>query len=102
MIKRRIARTQDRRGRDSLVRTIRLRLDLSDWLDAAAAQMGVAANSLVIVSPWLVHRHASAWERPEDFDPTRFLDADGARRRDVAAVTAYLPFGAGQIGRAHV
>lgn len=50
MIKRRIARTQDRRGRDSLVRTIRLRLDLSDWLDAAAAQMGVAANSLVVLA----------------------------------------------------
>jgi cytochrome P450 len=59
------------------------------------AGVPVAANSLVIVSPWLVHRHAAAWDRPEEFDPTRFLDAEGARRRDVAAVTAYLPFGAG-------
>jgi cytochrome P450 len=55
----------------------------------------VAANSLVIVSPWLVHRHESAWERPEEFDPTRFLTDAGERRRDIAADTAYIPFGAG-------
>jgi cytochrome P450 len=55
----------------------------------------VAANSLVIVSPWLVHRHESAWERPEEFDPTRFLTDAGERRRDIAAATAYIPFGAG-------
>ena len=55
----------------------------------------VAANALVIISPWLVHRHEAEWERPEEFDPTRFLTATGERRRDVAASAAYLPFGAG-------
>jgi cytochrome P450 len=63
--------------------------------DDVLAGVPVAANSLVIVSPWLVHRHDAMWERPEEFDPTRFLDASGARRRDVAAVPAYIPFGAG-------
>lgn len=63
--------------------------------DDVLAGVPVAANSLVIVSPWLVHRHEAMWERPEEFDPTRFLDASGARRRDVAAVPAYIPFGAG-------
>ncbi len=55
----------------------------------------VAANALVIISPWLVHRNASVWDRPEEFDPTRFLDGSGGRRRDVVASPAYLPFGAG-------
>jgi cytochrome P450 len=55
----------------------------------------VPENALVILSPWLVHRHESAWPDPERFDPTRFLDADGARRRDLATESAYLPFGAG-------
>ena len=49
----------------------------------------------MILSPWLVHRHESAWPDPERFDPTRFLDADGSRRRDIATDAAYLPFGAG-------
>jgi cytochrome P450 len=59
------------------------------------AGVDIPENSLVIVSPWLVHRHESAWPDPERFDPTRFLDADGARRRDLATEVAYLPFGAG-------
>lgn len=59
------------------------------------AGVELAEGALVIVSPWLVHRHPSAWPDPERFDPARFLDADGARRRDLAAEPAYLPFGAG-------
>ena len=55
----------------------------------------IAEGALVIISPWLVHRDAQAWADPERFDPTRFLDAHGCRRRDVATMTAYLPFGAG-------
>jgi cytochrome P450 len=55
----------------------------------------VPAGALVIMSPWLVHRHPDAWSEPERFDPSRFLDDDGHRRRDVVASPAYLPFGAG-------
>jgi len=55
----------------------------------------VAADALVIVSPWLVHRHEAEWDRPEEFDPARFLTSAGERRRDVAAAAAYIPFGAG-------
>ncbi len=55
----------------------------------------VPAGALVIVSPWLVHRNRDAWPVPERFDPSRFLDAEGRRRRDVVASPAYLPFGAG-------
>jgi cytochrome P450 len=55
----------------------------------------IPGDALVIISPWLVHRHASVWTDPERFDPTRFLDEAGRRRRDVVAGPGYLPFGAG-------
>ncbi|MDA8435823.1 MAG: cytochrome P450 [Actinomycetales bacterium] len=79
-----------------------LRLYPPAWLvtrrSLAADVLGgveIPAEALVIVSPWLVHRHPAAWPDPERFDPSRFLDAEGHRRRDVVASPAYLPFGAG-------
>jgi cytochrome P450 len=59
------------------------------------AGVEIPGDALVIISPWLVHRHASVWTDPERFDPTRFLDEAGQRRRDVVAGPGYLPFGAG-------
>ena len=55
----------------------------------------VPGDALIIVSPWIVHRDARLWPDPERFDPGRFLDDDGHRRRDLVASSAYLPFGAG-------
>lgn len=52
----------------------------------------VPGGSLLILSPWIVHRHPDAWPDPESFDPGRFLDAEV---RSGAARTAYLPFGQG-------
>jgi cytochrome P450 len=49
----------------------------------------VPAGSLVIISPWIVHRHASAWSRPDEFLPSRFAEGGKATR------TAFIPFGAG-------
>jgi cytochrome P450 len=59
------------------------------------AGVDVPAGALIIISPWIVHRDERSWPEPERFDPTRFLDSEGARRRDVVASPAYLPFGAG-------
>jgi cytochrome P450 len=59
------------------------------------AGVEVPSGALVIMSPWIVHRDAAAWPDPGRFDPSRFLDADGSRRRDVSTIPAYLPFGAG-------
>ena len=48
------------------------------------------AGSLVVMAPWILHRHRKRWPHPERFDPTRFLP--GAPPPDRFA---YLPFGVG-------
>lgn len=48
----------------------------------------VPEGALVIISPWIVHRHPDAWSDPEAFDPERFLDGTISRG-------AFLPFGSG-------
>ncbi|CAN5258748.1 cytochrome P450 [soil metagenome] len=57
----------------------------------------VPEGVLVIVSPYLLHRHPDHWTDPEVFDPDRF-----APRRAPREAGAYMPFGAGHrvcIGR---
>ncbi|WP_375759636.1 cytochrome P450 [Corallococcus exercitus] len=53
----------------------------------------VAPGTLVVVSPYILHRHPSAWEQPERFMPERFLAEQRERREQRQA---YMPFGAGQ------
>jgi len=48
----------------------------------------VPAGTLVIMSPWLLHRRADSWTDPLVFRPERFLDAGAGR-------SGYLPFGQG-------
>jgi cytochrome P450 len=62
------------------------RAQAADQVDGVA----VPAGTLVLISPWLLHRHPHTWPDPLRFDPTRFLGPDSGRRRD-----GYLPFGAG-------
>ena len=50
----------------------------------------IARDSLVILSPWVTHRHPRFWPNPEGFDPERF--AAGADKRPRYA---YFPFGGG-------
>jgi cytochrome P450 len=81
----------------------------------------IARNTLIVISPYVLHRHRLLWEDPDLFDPTRFLDrplvsrtsgpgpgrghedpgpgataADG-RQNSAAKIDryAYLPFGIG-------
>jgi cytochrome P450 len=51
----------------------------------------VHPGEMVVIAPYVLHRHRRLWERPDHFDPTRFLP--GARER--IGRYAYLPFGAG-------
>jgi unspecific monooxygenase len=47
-------------------------------------------GSIVMMAPWVLHRHRRLWRDPDAFDPSRFLpDAPPVPR------FAYLPFGAG-------
>jgi cytochrome P450 len=57
--------------------------------DEVAGQT-VPEGSLVVIAPWILHRHKKRWSHPERFDPTRFVP--GAPPVDRFA---YLPFGIG-------
>lgn len=51
----------------------------------------IAANAIVLLSPFVTHRHAGFWEDPERFDPERFTPERSAGRPRFA----YFPFGGG-------
>jgi cytochrome P450 len=58
--------------------------------------LAVPAGTLVLLSPWLLHRRPGSWPDPLRFDPDRFasnLDHKGAGRG--ATRGEYAPFGAG-------
>ena len=50
----------------------------------------VEPGTVILISPWVLHRHRQLWREPDVFAPERFLDKQGTIRR-----FAYLPFGAG-------
>ncbi|TWC06136.1 cytochrome P450 [Bradyrhizobium macuxiense] len=53
--------------------------------------LAVGAGSLIVIAPYVLHRHRGLWSRPDAFDPSRFLpEVRGAIPR-----FAYLPFGVG-------
>jgi cytochrome P450 len=50
----------------------------------------IPRGAVVMIAPWVLHRHHRLWRDPDAFDPTRFLpDAPPPPR------FTYLPFGAG-------
>jgi len=50
----------------------------------------VAKHDVILIAPWLLHRHEKLWQAPEAFMPERFMP--GAPPPDRFA---YLPFGVG-------
>jgi unspecific monooxygenase len=50
----------------------------------------VRKNDVVLVSPWLLHRHEKLWPDPDVFMPSRFMEPSPPPDR-----FAYLPFGVG-------
>ena len=58
---------------------------------ATVARYDIEAGTLIVISPWLMHRHEKYWKDPDIFDPERFSEA---RERDIVAGT-YIPFGLG-------
>lgn len=51
----------------------------------------VRKGALLMIAPWTMHRHVDYWDRPDAFDPDRFMPG---REEDIYP-GAYLPFGAG-------
>ena len=85
---------QERPERANLVLAEALRLYPPAWVitrrtlsEIAVEGITIPADSLVIVSPWLVHRNQKAWEQPLQFLPDRFEAG--------TPQLGYIPFGAG-------
>ncbi|MFY2826475.1 cytochrome P450 [Ruegeria sp. MALMAid1280] len=51
----------------------------------------VAKGSQIVISPWHLHRQERLWDRPDDFDPTRWNTENGK----TCQRQAYIPFSAG-------
>jgi cytochrome P450 len=51
----------------------------------------IPAGSLLIVIPWLLHRHRQLWDEPDAFIPERFLPENAAQRQRYS----YVPFSVG-------
>ena len=48
-------------------------------------------GAMILISPWLMHRHEAFWKDPDLFDPDRFTPI---REKEIPK-GAYLPFGQG-------
>ncbi len=75
-----------------------LRLYPPAWMIARApvedTELGgyfLPKRSLLLVSPWVVHRHPNYWSDPEGFDPDRF----SPKARATHHRFQYFPFGGG-------
>lgn len=55
----------------------------------------IPAGSIILIAPWVLHRHENLWTRPDAFDPTRFQPHGLDNVPALAHRFAYLPFGAG-------
>jgi cytochrome P450 len=51
----------------------------------------IPAHAILLLSPYVLHRHPAFWEHPEQFDPERFTPARAVGRQHFA----YVPFGGG-------
>jgi cytochrome P450 len=51
----------------------------------------VCKHAMVMVAPWLIHRHKKQWKDAESFKPERFQDEDSKE----SIKCSYLPFGSG-------
>ncbi len=51
----------------------------------------VKPGTMVVIAPYVLHRHRLLWREPDSFDPSRFLGSE----RDRIDRYVYLPFGVG-------
>jgi cytochrome P450 len=55
-----------------------------------AAGIALPRGALLLIAPWVLHRHRTLWADPEVFDPDRFMPEAPTPPR-----FAFMPFGAG-------
>ena len=55
-----------------------------------AGDLEIPRGAVLMIAPWVLHRHRRLWREPDAFDPSRFLPSAPPPPR-----FAYLPFGAG-------
>lgn len=53
--------------------------------------MEVPKGAIIVIAPWIIHRHRLYWDKPDAFWPERFE----GREREYLSGGSYLPFGAG-------
>jgi cytochrome P450 len=51
----------------------------------------IKRGTMVMISPWAIHRHQKLWPDPDAFDPDRF----SPQRESEIVAGSYIPFGAG-------
>ncbi|MBS7807762.1 cytochrome P450 [Variovorax sp. PCZ-1] len=57
--------------------------------DTCLRDKAVQTGDMVVISPWVIHRHKGLWQEPDRFDPERFLGTAPVKH-------SYLPFGLGE------
>jgi cytochrome P450 len=55
------------------------------------AGRAIRPGTMIVIAPYVLHRHTTLWDEPDRFDPSRFV---GGAREKIARF-AYLPFGGG-------
>lgn len=53
----------------------------------------IPKGSVIVPNLWSVHRDPNVWEKPDEFQPSRFLDENG----QLIKKEAFIPFGMGKI-----
>ncbi len=51
----------------------------------------IKPGTMIVIAPYVLHRHRALWKKPDHFDPNRFF---GAARETIDRFS-YLPFGVG-------
>jgi unspecific monooxygenase len=66
-----------------------------------AGDIDIPRHSVLMIAPWVLHRHQRLWRDPDAFDPDRFMPPGASAGSSPAASEpqpprfAYMPFGAG-------
>jgi cytochrome P450 len=53
----------------------------------------VKKGDMIVIAPWLIHRHRKQWQKPDVFKPERFSDKSAEAQESIKC--SYIPFGDG-------